>query len=44
MPDKDNNISKYNPGEKCMKVPFAINADLESLLEKLNTCHNDLEK
>ena len=44
MPDKDNNISKYYPGEKSMNVPFIINADLESLLEILNTCHNDPEK
>ena len=44
MSDKDNNKLKYNPGQKCMKVPFIINADLESLLEKMNTCHNDPEK
>ena len=44
MPDKDNNILKYNSGEKPMKIPFIINADLESLLEKINTCHNDPEK
>ena len=24
MPDKDNNILNYNPGKKCMKVPFVI--------------------
>ena len=36
MSDKDNNILKYNPGEKYMKVPFVINFDLESLLEKIN--------
>ena len=44
MPDKDNNISKYNPGEKSMNVPFIINSDSEPLLEKMNTCHNDPEK
>ena len=38
MPDKDNNILKYNHGEKSMKVPFIIYADIESLLEKLSTC------
>ena len=27
-----------------MKVPFIICADLESLLEKMNTCHNNPEK
>ena len=44
MPDKDNKILKYNPEEKFMKVPFIINADLESLLEKMNTCYTDPEK
>ena len=27
-----------------MKVPFIIYADLESLLEKMNICHNNPEK
>ena len=27
-----------------MKVPFIIYADLERLLEKMNTCHNNPEK
>ena len=27
-----------------MKVPFIIYADLESLLEKMSTCHNNPEK
>ena len=27
-----------------MKVPFIIYADLESLLEKMNTCYNNPEK
>ena len=44
MPYKDDNILKYNPEEKCMKVPFVICVNLESLLEKMNTCHNDPEK
>ena len=43
MPEKDNKILKYNQGEKPMKVPFVIYADLESLLEKMNTCHNNPE-
>ena len=34
MPDKDNKILKYNHGEKSLKVPFMIYADLECLLEK----------
>ena len=41
MPGKDNKILKYNHGEKSMKVLFIIYADLESLLEKMSTCHNN---
>ena len=41
MPTKDNNIIKYNHGEKSMQVPFIIYADLESLLEKMTTCINN---
>ena len=41
MPSKDNNIIKYNHGEKSMKVPFIIYADLECLLEKMSTCINN---
>ena len=44
MPEENNKILKYNHGEKSVKVPFTIYADLESLLEKINTCHNNPEK
>ena len=44
MPEKEKKILKYNYGEKSMKVLFIIYADLESLLDKMNTCHNNLEK
>ena len=44
MPKKDNKILKFNQGEKSLKAPFIIYADLESLLEKMNTCHNNPEK
>ena len=44
MPTKDNNIIKYNHGEKSIKMPFAIYADLECLLEKIDTCENDPNK
>ena len=37
MPNEDNKILKYNHGEKSMKAPFIIYADLESLVEKMNT-------
>ena len=38
---KDNNIIKYNQGEKFIKLPFVIYADLECLLEKMSTCINN---
>ena len=44
MPKGDDKILKYNHGEKYMKVPFIIYADLESLLEKTSTCHNNPKK
>ena len=44
MPEEDNNILKYNHGEKSMRAPFVIYADLECLLEKISTCHNDPKK
>ena len=44
MPTKGNNIIKYNHGEKSIKIPFTIYADLECLLEKMSTCQNDPNK
>ena len=44
MPDEDNKILKYISGEKSLKVPFTIYADLECLLKKINTCQNNPEK
>ena len=44
MPKKDNKTLKYNHGKKSMKVPFIIYTDLDSLLEKMNTCHNNPKK
>ena len=41
---KVNEILKYNHGEKPMKVPFITYADLESLINKVDTCRNNLEK
>ena len=43
MPDKDKKILKYNHGEKSVKAPFTIYAVLENLLEKRNSCQNNLE-
>ena len=44
MPIKGNNTIKYNHGEKSIKMPFTIYADLECLLEKMSTCQNDPNK
>ena len=44
MPDEDKKILKYNPGEKSIKVPHIIYADLECLLEKIDTYPNNPEK
>ena len=41
MPKRDNKVLKYNHGEKSMKVPLIIYADLESLLEKMSTFHDN---
>ena len=44
MPDEDNRIIKYNHGEKSIKSPYIIYADLECLLEKISTCYNNPEE
>ena len=50
MPDEDNKILKYVSGEKSLKVPFVIYADLCNLccnlclLKKINTCQNNPDK
>ena len=41
MPSNDNNLISYNKGEKSLKLPFIIYADLECLLEKISTCYNN---
>ena len=41
MPSNDNNLINYNKGEKSLKLPFIIYADLECLLEKISTCYNN---
>ena len=43
MPEKKTFI-KYKPGVKSMKAPFAIFADAECLLRKMDTCSNDPSK
>ena len=44
MLNEDNKILKYNYGEKSLKVPFIIYADLECLLEKMHSYQNNFEK
>ena len=41
MPNKDNNLIKYNQGDKSLKLSFIIYADLECLLKKIDTCQNN---
>ena len=44
MPNEDNKIIKYNEGEKSIKLPFITYADLECLLEKMDTFYNNPKK
>ena len=44
MPIKGNNTIKYNHGQKSIKMPFTIYANLECLLEKMSTCQNNPNK
>ena len=41
MPDAKNNILKSKPGKKSLKNAFVIDADLECLLLKMNSCNNN---
>ena len=36
MPKENEKILKYKPGEKSLKAPFIIYADLECILKKSN--------
>ena len=44
IPNKDDKILKYNHGEKSMKAPFNVYADLEFLLKKMSTCYDSPKK
>ena len=44
IPEEDHKTLRYKQGEKSMKVPFIIYVDLESLVEKMNTSHNNPKK
>ena len=41
MPNEGVNILKYSPGDKLLKAPFIIYADLECLLKKEQSCQNN---
>ena len=41
MSSPNNNIIKYNQGEKSLELPFIIYADLECFLKKIDTCYNN---
>ena len=41
MPSPNNNIIKYNQGDKSLELPFIIYADLKCLLKKIDTCYNN---
>ena len=43
MPKEDEKILKYNHGEKSLKAPFTIYADLECLLKKEQSHQNNPE-
>ena len=44
MPKEDIKTLKYNHGGKSIKAPFIIYSDLESLLERMSTCHSNPKK
>ena len=44
MPNEYSKILKYNHGEKSIKAPAIIYADLEWLLKKVHSCQNNPEK
>ena len=44
MPDKDNNILKFNNFHKQQAVPFVIYADFEAITEKISGCQPNNDK
>ena len=41
---KEEIVLKYNHGEESIKVPFIIHTEMESLFEKIDTCHKNPKK
>ena len=44
MPSQKDNILQFNQHMKLDKTPYIINADLESLIKKIDGCTNNPEK
>ena len=44
VPNENNKMLNYNHGEKSMKVPFNIYADLECLPGKMHSCQSNPKK
>ena len=44
MPDKDNNILKFNNFHKQLPVPFVNDADFEAITEKISSCQPNNNK
>ena len=44
MPDKNNNILKFNNFHKQLPVPFVIYADFEAITEKISSCQPNNDK
>ena len=44
MSKEDKKNIKKQPGEKSLKLPFIVYADLECMFQKLDTCQNDPKK
>ena len=43
MPSQDTKILEFNKNQKIDKVPFIIDSDLESLIEKIDGCKTILK-
>ena len=44
MPSEDTKTLEFNQYQKSYKLPFVIYADLESIMEKIDGCENNLSE
>ena len=44
MPTEKNEILKYSPGSKSLKIPVAYYCDTEALIKKIDACDNNPEQ